>query len=595
MTPNDIHHRLMAHPAFQCLPDSFLRLWLSGASVYPVSAGERWQALTLPPPQASLAAWIRVWVASDASLPLQVAGLSALSDAGVAPPATFSQHDDQHGWLLLLPLAPLRQAMHADPAIARHLTSLHPAPDPGIAAGETGDWHNPVDWLLAVALPVALWVGLPRVGLSVAAASYLASVSVGLWVWLRQLAQPFVGALLILTSLVLTSSVPTEIAFAGFADRTVFLLIGVLALGYVTQVSGLAQRLTLMLLQRIPQTVAGYHAGLLALGFGLSLILPSSAARINLISAITAPLGQRFRAAHSPFAHLALAAFSGVTAISTVFLTSSPMNFLVLALLPEQWQQHFGWAAWAQASFGFLLPFLLGYGVLFWFLTRRAGSNAIPLAAQIAPGRWQRDELVAASAIGLFAAGVAGINLHHIAIPLAALAVYLWLVSYGLLGENTAEPQVNWPMVLYLTAMIGLVRAFNALGLEQDLSHALNWLPALASWNPPLFLIVLMAITVLLRLFLPTLVCVSVLCVMLIPLTAASPVNPWLIAFVAATTADGWFLPYQSSDYQLFRAGVGPILDREQGAFIKQNAMVQGIKLCALIAAIPYWQWLGIL
>jgi divalent anion:Na+ symporter, DASS family len=592
MTLNETHRRLIAHSAFRDLPDSFVRLWLASATLHPIHAGERWHEVSAP------SACLRVWLAGDTSLPLRFAGLEGLFDTTatpVTPLAPLAQDDLQRGWLLLLPLAPLRQAMLAEPAIAKHLTSWLALPDGDVVCDTEQRARQPYDWLMAVALPAALWFGLPQVGLSTAAASYLASVSLGLWVWLRQLAPPFVGALLILTSLVLTSSVSTAIVFAGFADRTIFLLIGVLALGYVTQVSGLAQRLTLMLLRRIPQTVAGYHAGLLALGFGLTLILPSSAARINLISAITGRLGQRFRAAHSPFAHLGVAALSGVTAISTVFLTSNPVNFLVLGLLPEQWQQHFGWAAWAQASLGFLVPFLIGYGVLFWFLTRGAGPHDIPLAPPLPPGQWKRDELVAVSAIGLFAVGVAGINLHHIAIPLAALGVYLWLTSYGLLGENTAEPQVHWPMVLYLTAMIGLVRAFNDLGLEQDLSRALNWLPALANWNPPVFLMVLMAITVVLRLFLPTLVCVSVLCVMLIPMTAASHVNPWLIAFVAATTAEGWFLPYQSSDYQMFRAGVGPILDREHGDFIKQNAIVQGIKLLALMAAIPYWQWLGIL
>ena len=582
----EIHRRLTAHPAFRHVPAGVVSLWLADTALRPVPAGECWDD------HGAHHDDVRVWLPQDDGLHAQFAGLEALlgQRAAVAP-----RHAAQDGWLLLLPAAPLRQALRHEAALGEDLARWLADPEPQAAAPDAQPPRNPYDWLAAVALPAVLWAGLPQLGLSEAASSYLSAVSVGLWVWLRQLAPAFVGALLILAVLVLSGTVAGAVAFAGFADRSIFLLIGIFALGHVTQASGLAQRLTRMLLQRIPASATGYHGGLLGLGFLLTLILPSSAARIQLVSALTAQLGERFGAARSPFAHLAVAALSGATALSTVFLTSNPANFLVLGLLPEQWRLHFGWAAWAQASLGFLLPFLLGYGILFWRMTRHAGSGAVPAVAHAPAARWSGDEVVAASAIGLFAVGVAGINLHHIAIPLAALAVYLWLTSYGLLTGQAAQSRINWPMVLYLTAMIGLVRGFNDLGLEQDLSRALSWLPALAGWSPPVFLILLMAVTVLLRLFLPTLVCVSVLCAMLIPLTSASSVNPWLLAFVALTAAEGWFFPYQSSDYQLFRAGIGDVLDREHGQFIRLNAIVQAIKLLALVAAIPYWQWLGIL
>lgn len=586
MTLSDIQQRLIAHPAFLHFPVSVMILWLKAATARPVRTGEHWNE------DDATHACIQVWIPEDASLAMQFAGLATLIGR---PDLPQNRHASENGWLVQLPAATLREAIRHDAAIGDSLAIWMAAPESVLTAAHDEPSRTPYDWLGVIALPVTLWLGLPHLGLSMAATSYLASVSIGFWVWLRHLAPPFVGALLILAALVLSGTVSGPVAFAGFSDAGVLLLISILALGYITQASGLAHRLMYMLLRHIPATAKGYHAGLLGLGFLLTLILPGSAARIQLISAITAKLGERVSAAGLPFAHLSLASFSGVTAISTVFLTSNPVNFLVLGLLPEQWRQHFGWSAWIEASLGFLLPFLLLYGLLFWYLTHHAGSGKLPEAPPAQAGKWRGDEVVAATAIGLFAVGAAGASLHHIAVPLAGLAVYLWLSSYGFLKEDTSDPQVNWPMVLYLTAMIGLVRGFNALGLENELSSALQWLPALAHWNAPVFLIALIAITVLLRLILPALVCVSVLCVMLIPLMATSSVNPWLIAFVVSTTAEGWFLPYQSSDYQLFRACMGRALNKDEGQFVKFNMLVQTIKLLALMMAIPYWQWLGIL
>ena len=584
--PPDIHQRLIAHPAFHGFPASLMRLWLQSATARPVIAGECWAG------DLALVDSVQVLLPDDASLAVQIAGLEALT--GQAP-SSANRQAGENGWLVHLPTTILCEAMRHDGTISDRLADWMATPNAPDDSARATPERQPYAWLGAIALPAALWIGLPHLGLSEAATSYLASVSIGFWVWLRNLAPPFVGALLILTALVLSGTVSGPVAFGGFSDAGVLLLISILALGYVTQASGLAQRLMQLLLRHMQNTARGFHGGLLGLGFVLTLILPSSVARIQLISSITAQLGERVAAAGRPSAHLALAAFSGVTAISTVFLTSNPVNFLVLGLLPEQWRMHFGWATWLQASLGYLLPFLLLYGVLFWYMTHRAGSISLPKGPAATVRQWRGDEFVAAAAIALFVVGAAGANVVHVSVPIAGLAVYLWLSSYGFLKEDKSQPQINWPMVLYLTAMIGLVRGFNALGLEHELGHALQWLPALAQWNSSVFVVVLVAITVLLRLVLPALVCVSVLCVMLIPLMGQSSVNPWLIAFVVSTTAEGGFLPYQSSDYQLFRACMGNALDKDEVQFIRFNALVQVIKLLALVVAIPYWIWLGIL
>ncbi|CAN5477699.1 hypothetical protein BH11PSE11_BH11PSE11_21420 [soil metagenome] len=459
--------------------------------------------------------------------------------------------------------------------------------------------HRPLDWLGVLALPVAAHIGLPHLGLSPAATAYVAALSVGLWIWLRELAPPFVGALLILATLVLSGAVPVSVGFAGLAEIGICRLVGSLSLGHLIDSSGLAQRVTQAMLRRLPATARGYHAGLFFLGSLLTLLLPSSVVRIQIVSSIIARLAgsnqHKGPDGGAQSIHLAVAALTGVSALSTVFLTSNAVNFMMLGMMPEAWREHFGWLAWFKAAAGFLLPFLLAYLVFFWVVTRRASFSVAAPTVGARPVPWRPDEKVAATAIAIFAVGAASVSVHHIAIPLVALAAYLWLHSNRMLDESAATPPVNWPMVLYLTAMIGLVRSFDALHLGGELSQALTWLPVMANQNPAGFLMVLIATTAVMRLFLPAMACNSVLCIMLIPLTSASSVNPWLITFIVSTTSEGWFFPYQSNDYQLFRISVGNALENGEGRFLKLNAIVQALKLAALMLAIPYWDAMGLL
>lgn len=582
-----LHQRLLAHPVFPGFPASVLHAWLACAVPRRLAAGDCWRD------DAMSADWVRVLIPDDQALPVAQHGLERMLGC---PIVARDEHAGAAGWLLQLPTATLQEAMRHDPAIgARLAATLVASAAPG-SVRESGPVHQRLDWLGVLALPAAAQIGLPYLGVSDAATAYVGALSVGLWIWLRQLAPPFVGALLILATLVLSGAVPVGVAFGGFADNGIFLLVGILSLGYLLGASGLARRITQALLQRLPPTAPGYHGGLFLLGALLTLILPSSAVRIQLVSTIIARLGEpREQAGRTPSTHLAAAALTGVTALSTVFLTSNAVNFLLLGMLPEPWRLHFGWLAWFEAAAGFLLPFLLAYGMFFWFVTRRAAFSLGPAAASVTTGAWRPDEKVGAAAITLFAIGAATGSLHHIAVPLVALAVYLWLQACGVLSESTATTPVNWPMVLYLTAMIGLVRSFDALRLESELSQALTWLPLLADRSPAMFLVVLIMTTAVLRLFLPAMACISVLCIMLIPLTGKSSVNPWLITFVVSTTSEGWFFPYQSSDYQLFRTSVGSALDGRERQFLRHNAIIQALKLAALALAIPYWDAMGLL
>lgn len=587
-----IQQRLLSHPAFPGFPASVLGAWLASAVPHRVAAGERWHDDVMS------VDWVRVLIPDDRQLPVAQAGLERMLGCGVAlqDESGRGEYASGKGWLLQLPTAILQEAMRHDDAVKARLLRAFATPPDTTSMRTSRPVRQPLDWLGVLALPAAAHIGLPLLGLSVAATAYVGALSVGLWIWLRELAPPFVGALLVLATLVLGGAVPVGVAFGGFAESGIFLLVGILSLGYLIGSSGLAQRITQTLLQRLPPTARGYHAGLFFLGTLLTLILPSAAVRIQIVSSIIArPGDQRGQGASSQSTHLAVAALTGVSALSTVFLTSNAVNFLMLGMLPEPWRQHFGWLAWFKAAAGFLLPFLLAYGVFFWLVTRRAAFSLASSAASVTTSPWRPDEKVAATAIALFAIGAASASFHHIAIPLVAVAVYLWLHSNRMLDENAATPPVNWPMVLYLTAMIGLVRSFDALRLESELSQALTWLPVLASRSPAGFLMVLIVTTAVLRLFLPAMACISVLCIMLIPLTSASSVNPWLITFIVSTTSEGWFFPYQSSDYQLFRASVGSALDSGERQFLEFNAIIQALKLAALALAIPYWDVMGLL
>lgn len=597
-----LHRRLEAHPLWRAIQPSERHLLEAGLRFARWPAGAQLAAAGADIEQVVLV------LDDDGAAASRCIGLEGLVGA-----RAFA-HDvtaTAPGGGCRLPLAALRlvasQGTAFAHAVRNALARQEPSPPHATDRPASDDFRPRVarGWLAALLGPVALaWVLSQHTALDRAQIQFIAAICAGLIVWLTNLAPPFVGCLLALVGVCASGAAPAEVAFAGFTGPAFYLLLGILALSATINASGLALRGMVAVLRRLPARPGSYHAGLFAIGAVLTLGIPSAAGRLQLLVPLLRELARSagWRGEPSdrrgPLGHLVLAGFTGATVLSTCFLTSNPGNLLILGMLPEHWQESFDWIAWAEAAAGFAVSFLVLYGAGAYVLVRRGGWFALSrgdLSRQLAVlGPPSTTERIATLAVLLFAAGAALGAFHHIPAAVIALFVLLLLVACGAFGADALSRDIPWPMLIYLLGITGIAKGFVHLGLDTVVAERLDWLAPAMAHGQSLFLLGLIGLVVLMRLALPALVCVSTLGALLLPVASNAGLNPWAVGFILITVSEGWFLPYQSSDYLLFRSSAGPAIERVEPRLLRYNAMVQACKLVALAVSIAWWRHLGI-
>lgn len=476
-------------------------------------------------------------------------------------------------------------------ALSANRTPDGPAPPEAAASALHLSLREAWGWLLALGLPVLAMLVLGERSDSLARwLLFLSAIGAGLCVWVLSLAPPFVGALLALLLMMAVSHLPASQALAGFGSGSLFLLLGLFGVSAAVQRSGLMERLLGLLLRRVPHTTRMLQACLALVGALMTMFIPSTAGRLQLVAPMV-----KVMAHPGNSTVLALAALSGSTLFSTAFLLGNPANFIVLGILPDHWQPHVNWLTWFQCAAVYTL--VMGIS-----LALSIAGGAASRTPQVGTKAWapavlpplSSAEAITAVALACLTLGVATGNVHHIETAWLALFALLLLVATGVLTIDRLQTDIHWPILIYLLCTVGFARSFSHMGLQTWMAEHLGLLEQLMREAQVVFVLLLAATVVLLRLVLPALVCVTTLCAVLLPLADTHGMNPLVVGFVVLTASEIWFFPHQSTDYVLFRESLD--LPSDQGAqLLRRNARIQACRVLALVLSIPYWYQLGYL
>lgn len=492
------------------------------------------------------------------------------------------------GWLI--PSDPLRVLLQDQEACRAYLECA-PAPAEITASALALSAREVWGWLLALGLPVLAMLLLGGRGDTLAQwLLFLSAISAGLCVWVLGLAPPFVGALLALLLMMAVSRLPPAQALAGFGSGSFFLLLGMFGISSAVQHSGLMERLLSVLLRRFSHTTRMLQACLVLVGAVMTLFIPSTTGRLQLVAPMVKVLAHPGNSAV-----LAFAALSGSTLFSTAFLLGNPANFIVLGILPEHWQPHVNWLTWFQcaAIYTLVMGVCLALSVVGQAGQGQQDSAAGARKPTVLP-RFSSVEAITAVALACLTLGVALGNVHHIETAWLALFVLLLLLATGVLSIDRLNTDIHWPILIYLLCTVGFARSFSHMGLQEWMAGNLGLLEQLMREAQVYFLLLLAVAVVLLRLVLPALVCVTTLCAVLLPLADTYGINPLVVGFVVLTASEVWFFPHQSTDYILFRESLNMPQSQSAG-LLRSNARIQVCRLLALVVSIPYWSYLGYL
>ena len=429
---------------------------------------------------------------------------------------------------------------------------------------------------------------------------FLAIFSSTIVMWVFSLVDEYIPGIFALLATLAMDLVPMPVILSGMASDGFMLAMSVLGLGAVIVASGLSYRLLLLLMLRLPNTPFWQNSAILGIGFLLTPLIPSINGRVALVSPFLSDmleiLRQKLKGVSAN--QLAVSAFTGVSLLSAVFLSSKSVNFVIFGLLPDQIQDQFQWLSWLQASAVTGLVLLVIYVLLAATLLRGHEPSHLSreqLAVQLSLlGRLKRGEWAAILGVGLFMLGVLTTSIHKVPSPWLGMAVLFGILLFGALNRKQFQQNIDWPFLIYLAGIVGIASAISYLGLGQTIATKLPWLGEYMHTNFSLFVLALSWVIFVMRLAVPISATIVILATILMPIAVHYGVNPWVVGFIILVLSEMWFFPYQCSYYLQFRQLTkGQIFD--EALFLRFNALFNLLKIVAIYASMPYWKSLGLL
>ena len=494
--------------------------------------------------------------------------------------------------------------------------------------------------LAVAALGAVLGAGFialcPDVGLNAQGVRCLGILLGAVVWWVGGVLPAYATAIVMVVMFAVVADINSAVALSAFASDTWWLLVAAFGLGAGMKRSGLLRRIALAVVRVFPNTFAAQAGALMAAGTVVGPLVPSMAAKVTMLTPLSMGIGDAlgYERKSKPMQGLFLAMFCGVRSIAPAVLSASVIGYCLSGLLPAEVRAQFDLLHWLVAALPwFIIVTALTYASIVLLYHPRGergeagerpageeipGSGERPAGEARTDGEGRRDgetlEREGASAhprgptgpmsrhekqmcaiIVVTVALWVAEPLHHIPAHIVALAAFAIVVACGIMGKDGLRNDMSWEALLFVGIAMGLSSVFQVAGIQEWVVGAAGpAFEALAS-NAYLFVIGAAAITVVLRFVIVSeMAYLNIVMVFLVPLCASAGISPWVVGFAMYAVITPWFALYQSATYlAAFYSVDGQMVRHADMA--RYCALYTAICMVALVASVPYWQWMGLL
>lgn len=417
--------------------------------------------------------------------------------------------------------------------------------------------------------------------------------------WLLGTMPDYVTALATCAFAVLMGVAAPSVSFAGFANPSWFLLLGVLGIGAAVSKSGLLYRIALHMLKLLPQTYLGQSLAMALTGLLFTPLLPSANSRSAIASPLARELSEamRFPALGKGSAGLAMSSFLGFGQMYFVFLNGTNICLLAWSLLPPAVRQQVTWGTWLWWALPLgLLTFIGSYLaiVLMYKPEPTTGVSRKTISAQLRIlGPLAGSERTTATVLGLVLLGFITQGWHGVDPAWVSLGGFLLLVTLGVVDKN-AMKTIDWGFLLLVGGLVSLSDVTKATGLTVRLTEWIGPILEPLGASPYLFIGAVALLMLLARLAVPIQQAVLVMVMSLLPVANQMGFHPFVITVVVLAMSNSWILPQQNSMYLTVYSGT------DERSFthkqVRPLALVQSaVGILAVLASVPFWQALGLI
>ena len=458
-------------------------------------------------------------------------------------------------------------------------------------------------WLGAVggvAVGLYLWLGQPELGLDPTATKLLGLISCTLTFWVFRVLPDYGVALAFAMIIVLTKLDTAQTVMGGFASTTWFMTLGVLGLGAAITGSGLFYRLSLHLVRLFPLS---FHWQILAtgiMGVVVMALIPQQTARTVITSQMLVNLSESlgYKTPSRASTGLFVASFLGLGQLGFLFLTGSTTSLIAWGLLPNDVRAQFTWGYWFIAALPPTLVVIVIILICTIFIYRPESQPKISYTMVQTQlnilGRLSHKEWISLGVLCFTVAGWLTASYHGIDGVWIAIIAFATLVNTGIVDWNMLRKGIDWELLIHMGVTLSIPILLKQAKIDQWLVDVMSPLILPFMDSPAWFFLIIALLTYALKLVFTSFLAVVTLCVALLPLSIDVGMSPWIIAMVVLIASEVWFFPYQVDWHMLaYSTTDGKGFSYPLMSWI--NPIYAFAYIVALIAAIPYWRYLGLI
>ncbi len=363
--------------------------------------------------------------------------------------------------------------------------------------------------LVAAALAIALWLALgPLAAANPLTARSAAVVLVTLTLWSTGALPPFLTSLIFFGLVLIFGLARPDLIFSGFGSAAVWLIVSGFIIGAAITTSGLGQRMASVLAPLLagsyPRMIAGLTLASAALGF----VMPSSVGRAVVLVPVGMALADRVGFGKGSNGRIGIAATLAMACNMPSFaiLTANIPNMILAGASETLHGTSFGYTDYLLLHFpilGILKSALMVGLVLMMFPDRIHPQEAMTERTAVTAGENKSGDAGAQRrvAVILFATlalwmtdSLHGIKPAWIGI---ATAVILLMPRVGVIAPKSFNASVDFGIVLFVAAALGLGALVNASGLGKLVGQTLEQVLPLAAGRDALNFLSLSAMSTL--------------------------------------------------------------------------------------------------
>jgi di/tricarboxylate transporter len=329
-------------------------------------------------------------------------------------------------------------------------------------------------------------------------------------------------------------------------------------------------------------------------------LIPQQSARTAIISQMLVNLSESlgYKNPSKASTGLFVASFLGLGQLGFLFLTGSTTSLIAWGLLPADVREQFTWGYWFLAALPPTLVVVIIVLASTMFLYRPESKAQVSykmVQNQLdVLGSLSRNEWITLGVLCFTVVGWLTISYHGIDGAWVSLISLCVLINTGVLGWGMLKKGIDWELLIYMGATLSIPILLTQAKIDE-------WLVGLASPvilpfldRPVLSFITIVLIAFAVKLIFTSFLTVVTLTVALLPQSIDMGISPWIMAMIILMGSEVWFFTFQVDWHTLAYStteGKGfsyPLMSRI-------NFFYALAYIVALIAAIPYWRYLGLM